>query len=133
MQNQEISAPGISEKNLAMMVPSHLRVEVTPPFSSISTTERVIAKTFLTTSDERLKDLISEVDGRDALSYVMGLEPMEYSMGNVQQAGFARNTLNSDANVNAIRPIGENGLVVDQTAVLAYLVAAVKELNSRVI
>ena len=105
---------------------------------SVVATTNISSPAFLTTSDERLKDLYAPLSGPDALDGIMGLSPLTYSWKSdaehVPHVGFTAQ------NIGAQLPLAvqttfagslNDALHIDNTAVLAYLVAAVKELGNR--
>jgi hypothetical protein len=101
-------------------------------------TENVSSPAFLTTSDERLKDLYAHIDGPLALAGIMNLSPLKYSWKtdetHTQHAGFTAQNISAQLPL-AVQTATANDMVdamhIDNTAVLAYLVAAVKEIGTR--
>jgi hypothetical protein len=95
---------------------------------------------FLTTSDERLKNVDAPIDGQAALDAIMSLSPLMYAWKADEtqklHAGFTAQGI-ARALPNAVQTAAlgsmEDVLHIDNTALVAYLVAAVKELGSRLV
>lgn len=107
---------------------------------SLVATTGVSSPAFLTTSDERLKDLYLPLDGAAALSGIMGLSPLEYSWKSddthFKHAGFTAQNIGAQLPLAVKTTVAgdmTDALHIDNTAVLAYLVAAVKELGARLV
>lgn len=104
----------------------------------IACTSTVSSVAFNTTSDRRLKDVLESIDGRSALEGIMALTPTTYAWktdeSHAARAGFLAQDVAEHLPLAArTAPAGgiPDAIHVDNTAVLAYLVAAVKELGSR--
>ena len=111
---------------------------------SFLATDFAASPTFLTTSDERLKTIGGSIDGSEAMSNLMGLKPVTYSWAadsNLEtiRAGFTAQNVGamlpfaSETTKTSLPGVSNDELMqIDNTALIAYLVAAVKELNARV-
>ncbi|PNH00406.1 hypothetical protein TSOC_013771 [Tetrabaena socialis] len=95
---------------------------------------------FLTTSDARLKNIHEPINGPDALNAIMGLSPLNYSWktdgtGRKHPGFIAQNIAAMMPRAVQVVPKGdlEDAMHIDNTALMAYLVAAVQELGSRVL
>ena len=108
------------QKELIMNIPIVMhRVD------TMKTKGPIIARNFLTLSDETLKERIANIDPKEALEYIMNLNPCTV---NGKNASFSKN----DALPNESIHHENDSLIVDQTALMAYLVASVKEINNRI-
>ena len=114
-----------------------LQVNGTVESTSVIATSSVASPSFLTTSDERLKNVLGSIDGQDALSAIMNLSPLTYAWKSdadqSPHAGFTAQNIDASLPL-AVQMAGNDADVmhIDNTALLAYLVAAVKELGARV-
>ncbi|PNH00069.1 hypothetical protein TSOC_014121 [Tetrabaena socialis] len=112
-----------------------LQVSGTTLSTQFRAESNVSSPSFLTTSDVRLKDLHGDITGPDALEAILGLSPLTYSWktdaSQKKHAGFTAQ------NIGAMMPLAvqvvpkgkiDDALHIDNTALIAYLVAAVKEL-----
>ena len=117
-----------------------LQIVGTTQSTTLVATENTSSPAFLTTSDERLKDLYDPISGPAALNGIMGLSPLTYSWKtdetHVRHAGFTAQNIGAQLPLAVqTTPAGtlEDALHIDNTAVIAYLVAAVQELGKRII
>jgi hypothetical protein len=115
-----------------------LRVVGTSTLDTVTVTETISSPSYMTTSDARLKDVVAQIDGPSALANIMALVPTMYSwksdVNKTVHAGFiAQNVAEHLEHATGVRPVGtlEDAIHVDATAIIAYLVAAVKELASK--
>ena len=104
---------------------------------AIQSTKSFLAQTYLTTSDLRLKRTLEDIDGTTALKYIMSIDPVRFSDENgcEMKAGFTaqgRGILGNNSMPPALEQRDGGILEVDNTALMAYLVAAIKELGAKV-
>lgn len=114
-----------------------LLVNGTTQTTTLVATTNVSSPAFLTTSDERLKDIHNPISGPDALSSIMRLSPLTYSWkdddSQKRYAGFTAQGIEAQIPIAVQMVAGKtiDALHIDNTALLAYLVAAVKEIGAR--
>lgn len=135
MYTQNTLAIGTSNVNPDLS----LQVVGTTQSTSFVAEQDMSSPVFLTTSDARLKDIQASINGADALSAIMALSPLTYSWKSDAthsvHAGLTAQDVGSNmplaVHMSRLSTL-EDALHIDNTALLAYLVAAVKELGARI-